>query len=77
MLSFDGCGISKEKAAWQMYASINGVTPTEANEVSKMIDQYNKAFVHVGDDEKRISNRSSLLTINILMYTKDQYHIKE
>lgn len=42
----------KEKAAWQMYASVNGVTPEQANIVSKYIDQYSKAKMNADDEEK-------------------------
>lgn len=58
MLGEHGCyplmavSFLKEKAAWQMYASVNGVTPKQANEVSKGIDKYNKTLIHTADEEK-------------------------
>ena len=42
----------KEKNAWQMYASNEGVDPTTANKISTYIDAYNIALKHADDDEK-------------------------
>ena len=44
--------VLKEKAAWQMYASNSGVSPATANQISKYIDDYNKALKHTDDDDK-------------------------
>lgn len=42
----------KEKAAWQLYAGVNDVTPEDANKISKYLDDYNKALKYADDDEK-------------------------
>ncbi len=42
----------KEKAAWQLYAGVNDVTPEDANKISKYLNDYNKALKYADDDEK-------------------------
>ena len=42
----------KEKAAWQLYAGVNDVKPEDANQISKYLDEYNKALKYADDDEK-------------------------
>lgn len=42
----------KEKAAWQLYAGVNNVRPEDANQISKYLDEYNKALKYADDDEK-------------------------
>lgn len=42
----------KEKAAWQLYAGANDVRPEDANQISKYLDEYNKALKYADDDEK-------------------------
>ena len=42
----------KEKAAWQLYAGANDIEPTVANQISKYLDDYNKALKYADDDEK-------------------------
>lgn len=42
----------KEKAAWQLYASVSGIDPQTANEVSKSLDKYNDALKYADDNEK-------------------------
>lgn len=42
----------KEKAAWQLYAGANNVKPEDANQISKYLDEYNKALKYADDDEK-------------------------
>lgn len=42
----------KEKAAWQLYAGVNEVSPENANKISKFLDDYNKALKYADDDEK-------------------------
>lgn len=42
----------KEKAAWQLYAGANDVKPEDANQISKYLDEYNKALKYADDDEK-------------------------
>ena len=41
-----------EKSGWQLYASLNDVSPETANQVSKFLDEYNEAKKHASDDEK-------------------------
>lgn len=42
----------KVKAAWQLYAGVNDVSPSDANQISKFIDEYEKKLKHADDDEK-------------------------
>ena len=42
----------KEKAAWQLYAGANEVKPEDANQISKSLDEYNKALKYADEDEK-------------------------
>lgn len=42
----------KEKAAWQLYAGANDVKPEDANQISKYLDEYNKALKYADDDER-------------------------
>ena len=42
----------KTKAAWQLYAGANNVSPSDANQVSKYIDEYEKKLKHTDEDEK-------------------------
>ena len=42
----------KEKASWQLFASVNGIEPQIANEVSKYIDKYNETLKYADEDEK-------------------------
>lgn len=42
----------KEKAAWQLYAGANDVRPEDANQISKYLDEYNKALKYADEDEK-------------------------
>lgn len=42
----------KEKAAWQLYAGANDVKPDDANQISKYLDEYNKALKYADEDEK-------------------------
>ena len=44
----------KPKNAWKMYSRINNIEPTEANEVSKAIDNYLKACKEAGDEADSI-----------------------
>lgn len=46
----------KEKAAWQLYAGANDVRPEAANQISKYLDEYNKALKYADDDEKEDIN---------------------
>ena len=42
----------KEKAAWQLYAGANDVSPEDANRISKYLDDYNKALKYADEEEK-------------------------
>lgn len=42
----------KEKAAWQLYAGANDVKPEDANQISKYLDEYNKALKYADEEEK-------------------------
>lgn len=42
-----------EKSAWQLYASVSGVTPTIANQVSKYLDSYNETIKHLETEEEK------------------------
>lgn len=42
----------KDKAAWQLYAGANDVRPEDANQISKYLDEYNKALKYADEDEK-------------------------
>lgn len=42
----------KVKAAWQLYAGANDVSPSDANQISKYINEYEKKLKHADDDEK-------------------------
>lgn len=42
-----------EKSAWQLYASVSGVTPTIANQVSKSLDSYNETIKHLETEEEK------------------------
>lgn len=44
----------KDKNAWQLYASVNNVSPTDANMISKYIDEYDKKMKHATDEEKEV-----------------------
>lgn len=55
----------KEKAAWQLYAGANDVRPEDANQISKYLDEYNKALKYADDDEKE--------DINVEDYIPEEY----
>lgn len=42
----------KEKAAWQLYAGANDVSPEIANEISKSIDKYNKKIKYTEEEDR-------------------------
>lgn len=44
----------KPKSAWKMFARVNDVTPDQASEVSKCIEQYEKAVKELGDSAEDI-----------------------
>lgn len=43
----------KEKAAWQLYAGANDVAPSDANIISKHLDEYNKKLKYADDEDKK------------------------
>lgn len=45
--------VLKEKAAWQLYAGTNNISPSVANQISKYIDNYNKDLLYAEDDDKK------------------------
>lgn len=45
-------GTLGEKSGFKLYASINGIEPSVANEISKFIDQYNEALKQADEDEQ-------------------------
>lgn len=45
--------VLKEKAAWQLYAGTNNISPPVANQISKYIDNYNKDLLYAEDDDKK------------------------
>lgn len=47
-------GKLKEKAAWQLYAGANDVTPEDANTISKYLDEYNKKMKHADEEDKHL-----------------------
>lgn len=55
----------KEKAAWQLYAGANDVEPSIANQISKYLDDYNKALKYAEEDEKD--------TIHVEDYIPEEY----
>jgi DNA polymerase III alpha subunit len=55
----------KPKNAWKMYASINNVEPTQANEISKCIDNYEEAVKNADDEFKE--------DIDVEDYIPDEY----
>ena len=49
-------GKLKEKAAWQLYAGANDVTPEHANEISKFIDKYNEKIKYADEIDREFIN---------------------
>ena len=46
----------KEKAAWQLYAGANDVTPEHANEISRFIDKYNDKIKYADELDREFIN---------------------
>lgn len=42
-----------EKSAWQLYASVSGVAPIVANQISKYLDSYNETIKHLETEEEK------------------------
>ena len=57
-----------EKSGFKLYAGINDIEPSVANEISKKIDEYNEAIKNAEDDAKD--------SIDIEDYIKDEHHLK-
>lgn len=51
----------KTSAAWQMYASVNNIEPTIANEVSKQIKEYEEKKKHLDEDSKDLLDISDFI----------------
>lgn len=45
-----------EKSGFKLYAGVNGIEPSVANDISKCIDRYNEALKQAEDDEKEFIN---------------------
>lgn len=43
----------KVKAAWQLYASVNDISPSDANNISRFIEEYETKLKHTDEDEKQ------------------------
>lgn len=43
----------KEKSAWLLYASVNDVSPEHANQISKYLDDYNKALKYADEEDRK------------------------
>lgn len=61
-------GRLKEKNGFKLYAGVNGIEPSVANEITKCIDRYNEALKNAEDDEKDL--------IDIEDYITDRHHLK-
>lgn len=46
-------GKMSEKSAWQLYASVSGVAPIIANQISKYLDSYNETIKHLETEEEK------------------------
>ena len=46
-------GTLGEKSGFKLYASIKGIEPSIANDISKSIDEYNEALKQADDDDKK------------------------
>ena len=62
-------GTLGEKSGFKLYADINGIEPSVANEISKDIDKYNEALKQAEDDEDKEN-------IRIENYIKDKHHLQ-
>lgn len=58
-----------EKSGFKLYADIQGIEPSVANEITTAIDEYNEALKNVEDDEDKKS-------INIEEYITDKRHLQ-
>ena len=57
-----------EKSGFKLYAGVNNIEPSVANEISKKIDEYNEALKNAEDDAK--------YTIDIEDYITDEHHLQ-
>ena len=58
-----------EKSGFKLYADIQGIEASIANEITSSIDEYNEALKNVEDDEDKQN-------IHIEDYIKDKHHLK-
>lgn len=58
-----------EKSGFKLYADIQGIEPSIANEITSSIDEYNEALKNVEDDDDKQN-------IHIEDYIKDKQHLK-
>lgn len=61
-------GKLKEKSAFKMYAGVNDVEPSVANDITTLIDKYNEDLKNADDDDKD--------SINIKDYIKDKRYLR-
>lgn len=62
-------GYLKEKAAFKMYAGVNDIEPSVANDITSLIDQYY-------EDLKNVENEEDKENIHIEDYIKDSHLLK-
>lgn len=55
----------KVKSAWQLYAGAHDVSPSDANVISKAIEEYEKKLKHTDDEDKD--------SINIMDFIPEEY----
>lgn len=74
LIGQDGCypllavGKLGEKSGFKLYADINGIEPSVANEITSSIDLYNEAIKQADDEDKD--------SIDIEDYIKDKEHLR-
>ena len=61
-------GRLKEKNGFKLYAGVNGIEPSVANEITKSIDRYNEALKNAEEEDRDL--------IEIEDYITDKYHLK-
>ena len=61
-------GRLKEKNGFKLYAGVNGIEPSVANEITKSIDRYNEALKNAEEEDRDL--------IEIEDYITDKHHLK-
>lgn len=75
LLGEEGCypllavGKLGEKSGFKLYADINGIAPSIANEVSKNIERYNDTLKHLDDEDEKEA-------IDIEDFIEDKHHLE-